>query len=80
MIQVQLLPHLALNHLLVVDRGFSAVWLFTYLTQLDNRSLAHIDGVHWPEVQASLRSGRFRAPPRAPRLPPGPPTLAGIDR
>ena len=46
---------------LVVDRGFPAVWLFAYLTPLGRSFLARIDGAHWPEVQAFLRSGRHEA-------------------
>jgi hypothetical protein len=58
---VQLLPHLAQDDLLVVDRGFPAVWLFAYLTQLGRSFLARIDGANWPEVQSLLRSGRHEA-------------------
>jgi hypothetical protein len=58
---VQLLPQLAQDDLLVVDRGFPAVWLFAYLTQLGRNFLARIDGAHWPEVQSFLRSGRHEA-------------------
>jgi len=58
---VQLLPHLAPDDLLVMDRGFPAVWLFAYLAQLGLGFLARIDSAHWPEVQAFLRSGRHDA-------------------
>jgi hypothetical protein len=58
---VQLLPHLAQDDLLVMDRGFPAVWLFAYLAQAGLGFLARIDGANWPEVRAFLRSGRTDA-------------------
>jgi hypothetical protein len=58
---VQLLPHLAQDDLLVMDRGFPAVWLFAYLAQLGRGFLARIDGANWPEVKTFLRSGRHDA-------------------
>ena len=66
---VQWLPHLAPDDLLVVDRGFPAVWLFAYLAQLGRDFLARIDGAHWPEVQAFRRSGRHDAVYERPLTP-----------
>jgi hypothetical protein len=58
---VRLLPHLAADDLLVVDRGFPAVWLFAYLAQLGLGFIARMDSLQWPEVQAFLRSARQEA-------------------
>jgi hypothetical protein len=57
----RLLPRLAQDDLLAMDRGFPAVWLFAYLAQAGLGFLARIDGANWPEVQAFLRSGRHEA-------------------
>ncbi|MBK8815976.1 MAG: IS4 family transposase [Methylococcaceae bacterium] len=53
----QLLPHLASDDLLVMDRGFPAVWLFSLLQQRGLPFLARMDGNQWPAVEAFLRSG-----------------------
>lgn len=53
----QLLPHLDQNDLLVMDRGFPAVWLFTLLQQRQLPFLARMDGNQWPAVKCLLRSG-----------------------
>lgn len=53
---VQLLPHLASDDLLVMDRGFPAVWLFTLMQQRQLPFLARIDGNQWPAVENFLRS------------------------
>jgi len=66
---VQLLPHLAEDDLLVMDRGFPAVWLFAYLAQLGLGFLARIDRANWPEVQSFLRSGRQDAVVERPLTP-----------
>jgi hypothetical protein len=58
---VRLLPHLAADDLLVVDRGFPAVWLFAYLAQQGLGFIARMDSLQWPEVQAFLRSDRQEA-------------------
>lgn len=55
---VQLLPHLASDDLLVMDRGFPAVWLFTLLQQRQLPFLARTDGNQWPAVENLLRSNR----------------------
>lgn len=52
-----LLPSLAQDDLLVLDRGFPAVWLFALLQQQDRHFLARIDGGQWAEVQAFAGSG-----------------------
>ena len=54
---VRLLPHLARDDLLIMDRGFPAVWLFTLLQQRSIPLLARIDETSWPEVEAFRRSG-----------------------
>ena len=54
---VRLLPHLTHQDLLIMDRGFPAVWLFVLLQQRDLPFLARMDGTNWPEVKAFLRSG-----------------------
>ena len=58
---VRWLPHLADDDLLVMDRGFSAAWLFASLAQWGRGFLARMDGVNWPEVQTFVRSGRHDA-------------------
>ena len=55
---VRLLPQLDENDLLIVDRGFPAVWLFAGLQQLQRHFLARMDGTQWPEVKALLRSSQ----------------------
>jgi hypothetical protein len=54
----QLLPHLASDDLLIMDRGFPAVWLFTLLQQRGLPFLARMDGNQWPAVERFLRSGQ----------------------
>jgi hypothetical protein len=51
-----LLPNLAGNDLLIMDRGFPAVWLFTLLQQRGLPFLARMDGNQWPIVEGFLRS------------------------
>jgi len=53
----QLLPHLASDDLLIMDRGFPSVWLFTLLQQRGLPFLARMDGNQWPAVERFLRSG-----------------------
>lgn len=53
---LQLLPHLASDDLLIMDRGFPAVWLFTLLQQRQLPFLARMDGNQWPAVENFLRS------------------------
>ncbi|MGY6214396.1 IS4 family transposase [Methylolobus aquaticus] len=53
-----LLPHLESTDLLLMDRGFPAVWLFTLLQQRGLPFLARLDGTQWPCVDAFLRSGQ----------------------
>lgn len=55
---VKLLPQLDENDLLIIDRGFPAVWLFAGLQQLKRHFLARMDGTQWPEIKAFLRSGQ----------------------
>jgi hypothetical protein len=54
----QLLPHLAGDDLLIMDRGFPAVWLFTLLQQRGIPFLARMDGTQWPCVERFLQSGQ----------------------
>ena len=54
---VPLLAHLQPDDLLVLDRGFPAVWLFALLQQQQRHFLARIDGGQWPEVEAFAASG-----------------------
>lgn len=54
----QLLPHLADDDLLIMDRGFPAVWLFTLLQQRGIPFLARMDGTQWPAVERFLHSGQ----------------------
>jgi hypothetical protein len=54
---VQLLPQLGRDDLLIMDRGFPAVWLFTLLQQRQLPFLARMDGNQWPAVERFLRSG-----------------------
>ncbi|MCD2452483.1 IS4 family transposase [Methylicorpusculum oleiharenae] len=53
----QLLPHLTSDDLLIMDRGFPALWLFTLLHQRGLPFLARMDGNQWPAVENFLRSG-----------------------
>lgn len=53
-----LLPHLDTDDLLLMDRGFPAVWLFTLLQQRGLPFLARLDGTQWPCVDDFLRSGQ----------------------
>jgi hypothetical protein len=53
-----LLPHLDSDDLLLMDRGFPAVWLFTLLQQRGLPFLARLDGTQWPCVDHFLRSGQ----------------------
>ena len=55
-LRAQLLPHLASDDLLIMDRGFPAVWLFTLLQQRPLPFLARMDGNQWPAVESFLRS------------------------
>jgi hypothetical protein len=52
-----LLPALNSQDLLIMDRGFPAVWLFTLLQQRGIAFLARMDGNQWPDVENFLRSG-----------------------
>jgi hypothetical protein len=52
----QLLPHLGSDDLLIMDRGFPAVWLFTLLQQRSLPFLARMDGNQWPVVEQFLRT------------------------
>jgi Transposase DDE domain len=54
---VPLLPSLNQDDLLILDRGFPAVWLFALLQQQGLHFLARIDGGQWPEVEAFAKSG-----------------------
>jgi hypothetical protein len=54
----QLLPQLTSDDLLIMDRGFPAVWLFTLLQQRGIPFLARMDGTQWPVVERFLRSGQ----------------------
>jgi hypothetical protein len=54
---VPLLPQLGRDDLLIMDRGFPAVWLFTLLQQRQLPFLARMDGNQWPVVERFLRSG-----------------------
>ena len=53
-----LLPHLESTDLLLMDRGFPVVWLFTLLQQRGLPFLARLDGTQWPCVADFLRSGQ----------------------
>ncbi len=53
-----LLPHLATDDLLLMDRGLPVVWLFTLLQQRGLPFLARLDGTQWPCVGDFLRSGQ----------------------
>jgi len=52
-----LLPHLNPDDLLVLDRGFPAVWLFALFQQKQRHFLARIDGGQWPEVRVFADCG-----------------------
>lgn len=54
---VPLLPSLNPDDLLVLDRGFPAVWLLALLQQQGRHFLVRIDGGQWPEVGAFADSG-----------------------
>lgn len=51
-----LLPRLGSDDLLIMDRGFPAVWLFTLLQQRQLPFLARLDGTQWSAVEHFLRS------------------------
>lgn len=51
-----LLPHLAGDDLLIMDRGFPGLWLFTALQLRACHFLARRDGTPWPAV---VRTGRI---------------------
>jgi len=53
---VSLLGYLTGTDLLLLDRGFPAVWLFAWLQQRGLPFLARIDQCGWPEVVAFVRS------------------------
>jgi Transposase DDE domain len=53
-----LLWHLESTDLLIMDRGFPAVWLFALLQQRGIPFLARMDGTQWPDVEAFARSGQ----------------------
>jgi hypothetical protein len=55
---VTLLPSLEPDDLLIMDRGFPALWLFAWLQQCGRSFLARMDGTQWPAVEAFLRSDR----------------------
>ena len=55
---VQLAPHLQQDDLLIMDRGFPALWLFAFLQQRSIPFLARLDGNAWPDVENFLRSGQ----------------------
>ena len=55
---VSVLRYLESTDLLIMDRGFPAIWLFVVLLQRGIPFLARIDGTHWPEVEAFARSGQ----------------------
>jgi len=55
---VELLPGLRADDLLLLDRGFPAVWLFGMLRAAQRHFCARIDGTSWPVVEAFLASGR----------------------
>lgn len=55
---VQLVPHLAQDDLLLMDRGFPALWLFALLHQRGVPWLARLDGTSWPNVETFLRCGQ----------------------
>lgn len=56
---VSLLPHLSTDDLLIMDRGFPAIWLFTLLQQRGLPFLARMDGNQWPVVERFLQSGQL---------------------
>jgi hypothetical protein len=58
----RLLPHLARDDLLIMERGFPAVWLFTLLRQRGIPFLARMDGTQWPGVEPFLHSGQTGMP------------------
>jgi hypothetical protein len=53
---VPLLSTLNPDDLLVLDRGYPAVWLFALFQQQQRHFLARIDGGQWPEVEAFAAS------------------------
>lgn len=52
----QLLPHLNGSDLLIMDRGFPALWLFALLQQRQLPFLARMDGNQWTAVERFLAS------------------------
>lgn len=54
----QALPHLAGDDLLILDRGFPAVWLFTLLQQRGPPFPARMAGTQWSCVERFLLSGQ----------------------
>lgn len=52
-----LLPGLGPDGLLVLGRGYPALWLFALIRLLGRPFLARIDGAQWPGVQAFTASG-----------------------
>jgi hypothetical protein len=52
----RLLSELVSDDLLVLDRGYPALWLFALMHQLGRPFLARIDGAQWLEVQAFTAS------------------------
>jgi Transposase DDE domain len=58
---VSLLPHLSVNDLLIMDRGFPAIWLFTLLQQRGLPFLARMDGNQWPVVETFLQNDQAEA-------------------
>jgi hypothetical protein len=56
---VSLLPQLGHDDLLIMDRGFPSIWLFTLLQQRQLPFLARMDGtVACCAMLSALRSGR----------------------
>lgn len=53
---ISLLPQLSVNDLLIMDRGFPAIWLFTLLQQRGLPFLARMDGNQWPVVETFLQT------------------------
>lgn len=53
---ISLLPQLSVNDLLIMDRGFPAIWLFTLLQKRGLPFLARMDGNQWPVVETFLQT------------------------
>lgn len=66
---VQLLPHLASDDLLIMDRGFPAVWLFTLLLQRGLPIPARMNGNQWPTVERFMHSNQSEAASPCPYRP-----------